>query len=70
MDGEIHKANYLVYMFLPEDTVLRPLISELSLLVMEYVSSPETLFNDKNFVVEYMKAALMKQLSKQIKTME
>lgn len=70
MDGVMSHAHYLVYMFLPEDTLLRPLISEMSLLVMEYVSSPKKLFNDEPFVIEYMKQAFLKQISRQIKTME
>lgn len=70
MDGVMSIAHYLVYMFLPEDTLLRPLISEMSLLVMEYIDSPEKLFSDDNFVIEYMKQAFLKQISRQIKTME
>lgn len=64
MNGHMNHAKYLAYMALPSDSDIRALISELSLLIMENLSTPETLFNDESFVVSHMKQQLLQQLSK------
>lgn len=66
MDGDMQPVRYLALMFLPDETRLRPLVSELSILLMEHLESPDKLFLDSAFVVQYMKQALMQQLTQLI----
>lgn len=70
MEGKFGLAHYLAFMFLPEATTARPLMSELSLCIMDYIEHPEQIFNDNSFIVDYMKQALLNIMSKKITNME
>ncbi|MCU7558603.1 BglG family transcription antiterminator [Macrococcus capreoli] len=70
MDGNMNTAHYLAHMYLPEETTARPLVSELSLCIMDYIETPSTLFNDDTFVVDYMKQALMNLITKKLTNTE
>lgn len=66
MDGTMQHISYMALMFLPEDTHIRPLVSELSILIMEHLDSPDKLFKNEQFVVNHMKQALLQGISNQI----
>lgn len=66
MENELQDVTYIAMMGLPDDTHIRTLMSEFSLLLMEHVDSPDTLFNNQAFVVQHMQQCLLQQLTKQI----
>ncbi|TDM07006.1 BglG family transcription antiterminator [Macrococcus lamae] len=66
MDDDTQHVRYLAIMLLPEDTRLRPLVSEFSVLLMNHLESPDKLFRSRSFVVNHMKQALMQQVTQLI----
>ncbi|GGB01607.1 PRD domain-containing protein [Macrococcus hajekii] len=66
MDDAVQQVQYLLIMLLPEKTLVRPFVSELSVLLMTYLDIPDKIFNDKDFVIQYMQQTLIKQISEKI----
>ncbi|RXK17422.1 BglG family transcription antiterminator [Macrococcus sp. DPC7161] len=66
MDQTYGKAKYLAFMFLPEHTQIRSLMSELSVLLMEHIDEPELIFSDSAFVTNHLKQSLLKYIKNQL----
>lgn len=66
MENTMQEVTYIAMMGLPENTHIKNLMSEFSILLMEHIDSPDTLFNEQSFVVQHMQQCLLQQLNKLI----